>query len=407
MPIKRGNKFFLLHSGEALIPFRWLHTVCGARYANHGAATCSLAPRIAWSQRVLNKIIKFLNHKSKIIEMPKKFLKKLFLAVLTVQLFGWMFFGAPKITQADDFQWTLPDIKINISGNQKIAQFTQPKPCPDEPDKMCINWVAEYIAGIYKYAIGVVGILAAVVLMIGGLIWLTAGGNQTRIGEAKSYIGASLTGLVIALSSYLILYQINPELVNLRPIKVTQVKELPASQQLSLTELKCSWTAIPLILVGASNPCAAARGQSWWYDGGASKCEGKNPGIRYLCCCPSCDNCADAKQIGLSCKETSCSVNQNLLVKLKTAYSINNTWTITEAWPPIVNHLDPCHQKGTCVDLDISGEEVSKIKAVYDALTASGLKAVYEIKNCAPYTSAGINCKMYTTTTGSSFHVEL
>jgi len=71
-----------------------------------------------------------------------------------------------------------------------------------------------YIQAIYKYAIGVVGILATVVLMVGGIVWLTAGGNPTRIGEAKAYIGASLTGLILALSSYLILATISPTLVN-------------------------------------------------------------------------------------------------------------------------------------------------------------------------------------------------
>ncbi len=162
--------------------------------------------------------------------MPKKFSKKLFIVILTAYLFGLAFLVSPNAKANTDFQWTLPDIKINISGNKKIAQFTQPKPCPDEPDKMCINWISEYIAGIYSYAIGIVGILAAVVLMIGGIIWLTAGGNQTRIGTAKSYITASLTGLVIALSSYLILYQINPELIKLIPIKVAQVTGIPSAE---------------------------------------------------------------------------------------------------------------------------------------------------------------------------------
>jgi len=86
--------------------------------------------------------------------------------------------------------------------------------------------IGKYIRAIYKYAIGVVGILAAVVLMIGGIVWLTAGGNQTKIGEAKSWIGASLTGLIIALTSYMILYMVNPALVQFRPIKVTTVEEV-------------------------------------------------------------------------------------------------------------------------------------------------------------------------------------
>ncbi|MEK7097259.1 MAG: hypothetical protein AAB906_00215, partial [Patescibacteria group bacterium] len=71
-------------------------------------------------------------------------------------------------------------------------------------------------------------------MMIGGFIWLTAGGNQSRIGEAKSWIGASLTGLIIALSSYLILYQINPELTKFAPLKVAWVK--PAEEETTKLE---------------------------------------------------------------------------------------------------------------------------------------------------------------------------
>jgi hypothetical protein len=79
--------------------------------------------------------------------------------------------------------------------------------------------IGEYIKAVYNYAIGIVGILSALVIMLGGVIWLTAGGNTNRIENAKSWITAALTGLVIALSSYLILYTINPDLINFQTTK--------------------------------------------------------------------------------------------------------------------------------------------------------------------------------------------
>ncbi len=85
--------------------------------------------------------------------------------------------------------------------------------------------IGEYIRAIYKYAIGIVGILAAVVLMIGGILWIVAGGNATTIGEAKAWIGASLTGLVLALMSYLILATVNPALVDLKTVNLKKVSE--------------------------------------------------------------------------------------------------------------------------------------------------------------------------------------
>lgn len=127
---------------------------------------------------------------------------------------------------------SLPQVQNPITPNLQIKLPTlenfSPASCTGTgQNRSCsFPWIGEYISALYKYAIGVIGILAAVVLMIGGLIWLTAGGNQTRVGEAKSYIGASLTGLIIALSSYLILYQINPELTKLKPIVVGMVSEI-------------------------------------------------------------------------------------------------------------------------------------------------------------------------------------
>lgn len=99
------------------------------------------------------------------------------------------------------------------------------------------NSIGEYIREIYSYAIGIVGIIAAVVLMWGGLNWLTAGGDQGRITEAKAWIGASITGLIIALTSYLILFTVNPDLINFKPIKVATVDEMGCCQDASTCSL--------------------------------------------------------------------------------------------------------------------------------------------------------------------------
>lgn len=85
--------------------------------------------------------------------------------------------------------------------------------------------IGEYIKAIYEYAIGIVGILATVVMMMGGFLWLTAGGSAERIGNAKSWIGASLTGLVLVLASYTILSYVNTDLVNFKGTEITSVDD--------------------------------------------------------------------------------------------------------------------------------------------------------------------------------------
>ena len=123
----------------------------------------------------------------------------------------------------------IPDIKLQITIPGLNLTKGNAIDCPEVDGKRTCNipWIGEYIAGVYKYAIGIVGILAAVVLMIGGVLWIVAGGSATMIGEAKAWIGASLTGLVIALCSYLILYQINPALTVFNPLGITQVAKAP------------------------------------------------------------------------------------------------------------------------------------------------------------------------------------
>ncbi|MFH0956173.1 MAG: pilin [Candidatus Falkowbacteria bacterium] len=154
-----------------------------------------------------------------------KILTIFFLSVFIVQLICLAFLlTLPQISQAADPIKFKPQVGIPVqkqagdtfdfSGN---TENIFPKDGSTKP-------IAEYIRVVYKYAIGIVGILAAVVLMIGGVLWIVAGGNATMIGEAKAWIGASLTGLVLALSSYLILATVNPALVNLVTTPVQNVQ---------------------------------------------------------------------------------------------------------------------------------------------------------------------------------------
>ncbi len=99
--------------------------------------------------------------------------------------------------------------------------------------------LGKYIRAIYNYSLGIVGILAAVVLMIGGVIWLTAGGNVNRVETAKQWIGGALTGLVLMLTSYMLLYQINPELVAFPELGIDEV-DLAGMPQFG-GEPECTW----------------------------------------------------------------------------------------------------------------------------------------------------------------------
>ncbi len=109
----------------------------------------------------------------------------------------------------------------------KAVDFTPQVEVPGGPEGTITgSSTGEYVRAIYKYAIGIVGILATVVLMFGGILWIVAGGNAERVGNAKSWIGASLTGLILVLCSYMILKTVNPALVEFKPIYIATVKEM-------------------------------------------------------------------------------------------------------------------------------------------------------------------------------------
>lgn len=89
-----------------------------------------------------------------------------------------------------------------------------------------IPFIADYISALYRYAIGVAAVLATVMIMIGGLQYLMAGGDATRVSNAKKRITDAVIGLLLSLGTYMILVAINPDLVSLKNIKVKLVKRI-------------------------------------------------------------------------------------------------------------------------------------------------------------------------------------
>lgn len=85
-------------------------------------------------------------------------------------------------------------------------------------------WLAEYIDGIYKYGILALSIIAVVVIMFAGVLWLTAAGNSEQVGQAKKWIGGGLAGLLLIYSPYILLNLINSNLTKLNFITVKYIE---------------------------------------------------------------------------------------------------------------------------------------------------------------------------------------
>ncbi len=55
---------------------------------------------------------------------------------------------------------------------------------------------------VIKVLLGFLGLIAVVIIMLGGFKWMTAGGNEDQIAEAKNLMVAGAVGLIIILASY-------------------------------------------------------------------------------------------------------------------------------------------------------------------------------------------------------------
>ncbi len=72
------------------------------------------------------------------------------------------------------------------------------------------------ISKIYIWSLGVAGLLALLMSVIGAYSYMTAAGNAERASKGTEMIWASIIGLALLFGAYLLLNTINPELVNFR-----------------------------------------------------------------------------------------------------------------------------------------------------------------------------------------------
>ena len=58
------------------------------------------------------------------------------------------------------------------------------------------------IGRLIKVALGFLGIVAIIIVLIGGFKYMTAGGSDEKVGDAKKWIISGIIGLAIILSAY-------------------------------------------------------------------------------------------------------------------------------------------------------------------------------------------------------------
>lgn len=102
---------------------------------------------------------------------------------------------------AQTIQLTQADIQPGISNAENNLNNVATNPEVGYKDNMEIE---EIIGKIIKTVLSIVGILFLILIIVSGLQWMTAGGNEDTINKAKAKLKNSIIGLAIVLLSFTI-----------------------------------------------------------------------------------------------------------------------------------------------------------------------------------------------------------
>src|SRR3989344_6446710 len=90
-------------------------------------------------------------------------------------------------------------------------EYTPLAPLPGTTNEEGKTDIQTYIPGIFKLAIGIASVLAVLMIIIGGVEYITTDAIQGK-SEGKARIQNALWGLALVLVSWILLYTINPKL---------------------------------------------------------------------------------------------------------------------------------------------------------------------------------------------------
>ncbi len=125
-----------------------------------------------------------------------------------------------------------PPLTVSVAGTTNgppQTESNQPKPIETKLT-IAINGLTQtsnlalYLSTLYTYGLQIVGTLAIFMIILGGIKYLTAGGDMSRTKSAIENITNATIGLVLALASYLILNTVNPDLLKFKPLVIDTVQ---------------------------------------------------------------------------------------------------------------------------------------------------------------------------------------
>jgi uncharacterized membrane protein YjgN (DUF898 family) len=111
--------------------------------------------------------------------------KKLFKLAVFIGLISLLILPAATFAQTDDDEWLT------------LTEFGESTCLPTAP-------LQATVARIINAALGLLGLVAVVIILIGGFKWMTAMGNDDNVKKAKALIIQGVIGLIIVVCAYAI-----------------------------------------------------------------------------------------------------------------------------------------------------------------------------------------------------------
>lgn len=224
-----------------------------------------------------------------------------------------------------------------------------------------------WIVGFYNFALIIAGILAFGAIVYGGVKYAISAGNASQQSEGRSWIFSALIGILLLAGAYLILYTVNPGLT------------------------KC---ALPTLTIAQSS------------SGGIVTPSGGS--INTAPPAPTSGTCASGQcQILPNCTPTqgnpvtgagaiNCGGAQGMVNTLTCIQQADPNFSVSEGYPPTVQHTSAGHNNGCSVDTVVSGG-CAGVAALQAAATQCGATSLNEYSSCGG--------KTFGTTTGNNVHI--
>ena len=106
-----------------------------------------------------------------------------------------------------------PDLVVPSQDSNAISSFAY-NSLETLPGQGSATNLPSYLLALYNFGLGAVGIAALLMAIVGGYFYVTSAGNTSRVSKGKELITDAILGIVVAFCAWLLLYIINPDLVN-------------------------------------------------------------------------------------------------------------------------------------------------------------------------------------------------